>query len=332
MRPVVPPTPSYRSAGSNPLRGFFRIVIWVLVINLAAATAASIFAPREFPWELLAHFQHYMAAAGVVIVVLALLFRFFLAILASLAAIAALAHAVFAPLMDTAPGTLFAEASSARVIWANVLGQPDALRRTLDMAASENAQLAMITEVPRDVDLATFSETFTCVDEPEIIDTFAVVIFAPPPCVDGSAPSFGAGANAVRAKRLESGASAIEVVATHPAPPITPHYLTRRDELIRTAVTVADNTPGPVLLIGDFNATPWSDVMAQIGRRGLNLVDCGAPFTPTWSPLYTSPLGRYIGLPIDSAYVSEGVTAACRVGPDVGSDHRPLIVDVSSAS
>jgi hypothetical protein len=36
-----------------------------------------------------------------------------------------------------------------------------------------------------------------------------------------------------------------------------------------------------------------------------------------------------LGLPIDHAYASVGVAIHARVGRFVGSDHRPLVVDVA---
>lgn len=90
----------------------------------------------------------------------------------------------------------------------------------------------------------------------------------------------------------------------------------------------AENAHGrPVVLMGDFNSAPWSTAFRQfIARTHLLDTSRGVLFGATWS----------VNLPqrlmIDHAFVSpEWRVLERRVGPDVGSDHRPLIVDLAPA-
>lgn len=84
----------------------------------------------------------------------------------------------------------------------------------------------------------------------------------------------------------------------------------------------------PVVLMGDFNSTPWSTAFREfIARTHLLDTSRGVLFGATWS----------VHLPyrllIDHAFVSpEWRVLARRVGPDVGSDHRAVIVDLAPAS
>jgi endonuclease/exonuclease/phosphatase (EEP) superfamily protein YafD len=83
---------------------------------------------------------------------------------------------------------------------------------------------------------------------------------------------------------------------------------------------------GHVIVCGDFNTPPWSGPLRHFasttGLRDLYGGRAWAAYTwPTW----------FYGLrvPIDDCFVSGGVGVADhRDGPDVGSDHRPLVVDV----
>lgn len=83
----------------------------------------------------------------------------------------------------------------------------------------------------------------------------------------------------------------------------------------------------PVVLMGDFNSAPWSTAFRQfISRTHLLDTSRGVLFGATWS----------VNLPqrlmIDHAFVSpEWQVLNRQVGPDVGSDHRPLIVDLAVA-
>lgn len=80
---------------------------------------------------------------------------------------------------------------------------------------------------------------------------------------------------------------------------------------------------GPHVLIGDFNAAPWSH---RIKRRTHwnDLRGVRVPVS-TW-PV---PLGRF-GLPIDQVFVGGGVqvTAITPWGRDLGSNHLGLLVDL----
>jgi endonuclease/exonuclease/phosphatase (EEP) superfamily protein YafD len=79
-----------------------------------------------------------------------------------------------------------------------------------------------------------------------------------------------------------------------------------------------------VILAGDFNATPWSDSFQQlVAQTGLRNVHQGALFEATWSAALPQRLL------IDHVLLSpEWDLAAKTIGPDIGSDHRAVIVDL----
>ena len=83
----------------------------------------------------------------------------------------------------------------------------------------------------------------------------------------------------------------------------------------------------PVAVCGDFNAVPWSqsirelaqaaDLHSTYGRFGL---------TGTWP----ADGSRLLRVPLDNCLVSGSVAVANpHVGPDIRSDHLPLIVDLA---
>ena len=107
----------------------------------------------------------------------------------------------------------------------------------------------------------------------------------------------------------------------------------QRDQLLqegarRAAVHVANGDR--VVLIGDLNVTPWSasfrDVLATSGLADSATMPAEKPHVPlpTWFSIVPG-----IGLPIDHALVGPGLRIVeRRLGPDIGSDHRPLILDL----
>jgi endonuclease/exonuclease/phosphatase (EEP) superfamily protein YafD len=78
-------------------------------------------------------------------------------------------------------------------------------------------------------------------------------------------------------------------------------------------------------MVGDFNLTPWSPVFDAVLSAGqLNDTGMGFGVRPTW---YVFPTWAG-GLKIDHILSSQNIAAVnYRVGPDVGSDHRAVILD-----
>lgn len=78
----------------------------------------------------------------------------------------------------------------------------------------------------------------------------------------------------------------------------------------------------PVVVIGDFNATPWSASMRSFTRgTKLRNTSQGTIFGATWN------VWEPHRLLIDHAFLSSHWTLLNReVGPAVGSDHRPLLI------
>ena len=101
----------------------------------------------------------------------------------------------------------------------------------------------------------------------------------------------------------------------------------RDDQLAAAAEWVAGRDV-PVLLIGDFNATPWTPALSDlIGTADLTDSARGRGFTGSW-PAGWGPFK----IPIDHALHSEGLTTVRRErGTSAGSDHMSLIVTLALA-
>jgi endonuclease/exonuclease/phosphatase (EEP) superfamily protein YafD len=82
----------------------------------------------------------------------------------------------------------------------------------------------------------------------------------------------------------------------------------------------------PVLVIGDFNTTPWSDRSRQLQKQG-NLVDSQRGFG--WQTTWPAPFPPPFRIAIDRClHSSEIATLHRRSGVNIGSDHLPLWVEV----
>ena len=118
----------------------------------------------------------------------------------------------------------------------------------------------------------------------------------------------------------------LAVLGIHPLAPTTERRAALRDAQLRFAGEWAAARTGPAVVTGDLNAGPWSHAfrqMVQIGglfdsERGHGL----QPSFPTTSNLV-------LRVPIDHLLYTEGVVVTSRrLGPALGSDHFPLVVDL----
>jgi endonuclease/exonuclease/phosphatase (EEP) superfamily protein YafD len=78
----------------------------------------------------------------------------------------------------------------------------------------------------------------------------------------------------------------------------------------------------PMLVIGDFNNTPWSARFQRLlTTSGLRNSSNGFGYQPTWPAFLPAPLA----IPIDHCLVSPNLAIiAYGVGPDLGGDHTAL--------
>lgn len=108
---------------------------------------------------------------------------------------------------------------------------------------------------------------------------------------------------------------AYTIVGAHISNPVDNATRQMNDLAILTGI-LAD-TPQPLIVAGDFNATPWSHALHAF-RADTGL--CGAPgYRPSW-PAWLDA----IGLPIDQVFVSEGLGVTAQVLQAAGSDHLPI--------
>ena len=129
---------------------------------------------------------------------------------------------------------------------------------------------------------------------------------------------------------LQTNEQAIELITTHPLPPISASYFRSRNSQLKD-VTQAIQTfsmnekEKPIIVIGDFNITMWSSYYTPLeSTTGLRNARKGFGIIPTW------PVSLpFLVIPIDHCLVSKEISVTdISAGPNVGSDHLPLIVEL----
>jgi endonuclease/exonuclease/phosphatase (EEP) superfamily protein YafD len=123
---------------------------------------------------------------------------------------------------------------------------------------------------------------------------------------------------------LQIGTRELHFYGIHPVPPAGRiAWYSRNNQLRAVAYQVAASKT-PSLVMGDFNSTPWCEGMQSIREAGsLDFHSSSPPWQPTWR------VTSVFAIPIDHTLSTSSLIITRRqIGPDVGSDHRPQLVEV----
>lgn len=202
------------------------------------------------------------------------------------------------------------------VVWCNVFRTAGVVDRLAVLARKEAADVIILAEPPADQArtrrvLSDYPFVYGAVNPAE----HGAVVFSRTPLVERPRPDLPEGVYPVSI--VETGG--IRIIAMHPPVAVTPARLRASDLMMAAAVQEAKASP--TLVIGDMNATPWSDRLRILSSK-LDRI------SPALSSTWFSSL-PVLGLPIDHAFVTSDLRASARVGPGVGSDHLPLIVSIA---
>lgn len=112
----------------------------------------------------------------------------------------------------------------------------------------------------------------------------------------------------------------IKLIGFHPLPPINQTAHVIRDQVLQD---LTQSSEQPTLIVGDFNASPWSSAFKGLAAKGfyrtLNL-------WPTW-PAKGKGL---FGIPIDQVLASkQWHKIDTKIADSIGSDHYPIVVELS---
>jgi len=309
------------------------IVFWarIALVGLVLAIIAGRLGGIEPTLDLAAHFQVQYLGGSLICLALCLLVRRW-----RWAALAALCTAVtswqvlpwYLP-----PEAAFASDSDApqralRVLLANVLTENGRHDEVIELIEQASPDVVVLQEVngrwlralaPVRADLP---HVITATRE----DNFGIAVFSRYPLEDARVRYFGSAEVESIVGRVNIDGRAVTLIATHPVPPLSWRLARLRDEQLDAVAEHVADTPGPTLLVGDLNVTMWSAPYRRlIDMTGLCNARKGFGILPSWS-MHKPFFAR---IPIDHCLHTGDIgIASCRLGEPIGSDHRPLIVDL----
>ncbi|MBI3415176.1 MAG: endonuclease/exonuclease/phosphatase family protein [Verrucomicrobia bacterium] len=155
-------------------------------------------------------------------------------------------------------------------------------------------------------------------------DNFGIAFFSKLPIQRGETLFLGGAEIPSLIVRFDSLGGALTILATHPLPPGGPEYSRTRNAQLAAIPSCVAQERGGIVLLGDLNATPWCHPFRKlVVASGLKLGGIESGFHASW-PVDFFPLR----IPIDHCLINSNVVVTAeKTGPNIGSDHFPLVVD-----
>lgn len=226
---------------------------------------------------------------------------------------------------QTAGNQAGARGTSLRAMSLNVLTSNGQYEKVLSLIRSEQPDVIILLEVNQQwVDAMRPLEADYPVRKSRVrSDNFGVALYSKLTDESVAFRDFGGEVPSVVAN-LATDTGPLLLIGTHPLPPSRPSNALLRNETLDRIAEFSAEQEKPVLVMGDLNITPFSPFFRDLLFKGrLRNSQRGYGYQPTWR---SDP--SWLALPIDHALHNNHIKVVDRsVGPDVGSDHLPLIVD-----
>lgn len=308
----------------------FDRLLLVLVAAALLATAASFLGRAGWLLELVTHFRFQMAVASLLLVVCALA-RLRLALVVAAALACAVNAAPLLPYLIAAPAAAEASPESVRLMAANVSFRNFDYAGLLEQIRETEPDLVGLLEVDREwlEGLSAMEPEFGwSVQYPEE-GAYGIALFSKLPMRELTPGRYiEGGMQASISVELELGDVPVTLVLAHVSAPTTPAKARLRNvQLRKIAEVLRDDANAEQILVGDLNITPWSPYYQDlVTAASLSSAARGFGYHVTW------PTGiSLLKIPIDHCLVSSGLRVqSFRTGSDFGSDHLPIVVDLTA--
>lgn len=300
------------------------LLVWVGSLGLALGTALARFGESHWLLDLLSHLPLHFGLAALVVACVAATRGAVLPMLLAAGVVLVNVATLRLPPQEEA----IADAASLRVSMANLSLTnrngylPDALIVGIDPDvlgfAEVNARWAAV------LDAALPGHPYRLVEPRE--HHFGIALYSRLPFERAEVRWLGGDPHhPVLLAQVRVAGQPVRLMVAHLHPPLSAFVTRLRNRQLAELSRIRLEEPGPFVLLGDLNVSPWSHAFARLlASAGLRDSRVGHGQHPTW-PAALGPLG----LPLDHVLTSPELVATRRgVGASVGSDHRPVFAEL----
>ena len=306
-----------------------RLQCWGLLTAAGAvAGAASVlgfFGPLHWLLDLCSHFrvQYFLGLGGVALLLLIPRQRKSAALFGALAAANL---AVILPLYVGRPAAPNFTGPPLRALLANVESGNPHKDRVAAVLRQYNPDIIVLEEVNAEwlsaLRPALVDYKYALTDPRD--DNFGIALFSKFPFAHAQVLYLGDAEVPSILAEIETRQGTFTLLATHPLPPAGREYTRLRNDQLAQVPRWVRRATSPMFLLGDLNVSPWCHSFRRLLREA-DVRDSaqGLGVCPTWPSF-----NFLLRIPLDHCLYSAGMAIVNRqTGPDVGSDHLPVIVD-----
>jgi endonuclease/exonuclease/phosphatase (EEP) superfamily protein YafD len=297
------------------------VLVWLALL-------AGLLGRVAWPFDLFAHFRVQYAALFVLLTLLLLILRQPVFALVALAGTGVSAVPLIAYLPDEPSGAATAEVSDPtfRLLSFNVwFRNPDMARTAAYIEESRADAVVLLELTPSQAQalqplLPSYPHYYI---EPS---RMGAAVFTKWPVLDAESVPLAEGGAVAARMRLDWRGSSVTVLGVHLNWPLGPRNSQYRNEELAGVVAFSKAQREPLIVAGDFNLTPWSEYFSDaLEESGLHDSARGFGLTRSWPAQFA-----LLGMRIDHCFLSrEWKSVRVDIGPALGSDHLPVVADLT---
>jgi len=322
-----------------------QVFVYLGLVGLSFVTLVSFLGANYWIFELLSHFRvQYAAVATCMLVLLLISQAQRLEWIVGLILLGVNAVPILIQLgASVSTPAVAVETPDARAMWVNLQGENTDLAAFYEYVAAESPDVIALTEVGsnRQAILDAFAEEYPHTVQSKLSNVFEIVLlsrypiaserisgldFARPSSPTLTQPVFQPDVPIISAEICPEETGCYTVMATHAPPPVTARMAAMRNTLFELLAQLSrQRDDNRLIVMGDLNTSVWSPQFGGLLKEGqMRTWSADVLIDSTW--LSKSP---FLGLTIDHVLTRDGVSLTSRrVGPDIGSDHYPLVADL----
>lgn len=301
-------------------------LMFLALLGLIASLLGHVGSPYFFMFELLHQFQlhAFVAALGLIIVALATSRTLLLFAAMALAIVSGAAVGPVVVYEALHEAQLPEAQTPAKIISYNVMTKNPDQRASIIWLQEQKADVVALTEANHlwDAQTALLEGDLPHVVRVDHPGNFGISLFSRYRVVEHEALEGGDALTPLLRADIALPQGRVRFIVAHPIIPMSAEYRVLRDRQIGLMSRLAQESPYPVVILGDFNAAPWIASFKQLQRQ-TELT--GAVLWPSWPANFFA-----LGLPIDQIIGGKGaVIREAETGPLHASDHRARIAQLS---